>query len=603
MPPKRGFQSRAAKSATGRTRQSPADRHGPSAPVTNTWDSSVDHRRSHPAWATRALHRGQARPARQTGRRDRLRRRQGSITRRHGHGQPDHARSGGAPDLVITNVTIVDAVLGVVKTDVGIRMAASAASARQAIRRRWTGITPGLDTASPPTYLRLAPDPHRRRHRPHPLHLAAAGVRRAVQRRDHAHRRRHGSSDGSRRRRSPPGLEHPNDATHVRRWPGQRRASSARATATARPRWSSRSSGQRRRLQVPRGLGHHARGAALGARWPTNGRAGVHPHRHAQRGGASSETPSTRSRDARSTRSTRGLGRRPRARHHPHRGAAQRAAVVDQPTLPYGINSQARLYDMIMVCHHLSQPDIPSDVAFTESQIRAETIAAGERAARHGRHLDVLGTRLAGDGAHRRVLAARRQTADAMKTGPQQAARDAASNDNFRVLRYVQDHHQPGGRARHLARAGLGRGGQGRRPRAALGSKFFGAKPQTGDQGRRDQLGLMGDPNASLPTPQPIYYRPMFGPSAARARPASRSCRRPRTPPASSRARPRPPGDTRAQPRAITKRTWCATAARRGSTSTRRRSRSPSTAKHATVKPLTTDLPQPALLLPLPPPT
>ena len=105
------------------------------------------------------------------------------------------------------------------------------------------------------------------------------------------------------------------------------------------------------------------------------------------------------------------------------------------PTLPYGINSQAELYDMIMVCHHLS-PDIPSDVAFTESRIRAETIAA-ENVLHDLGVISMMSSDSQAMGRIGECWLRTIQTADAMKTGRGKLPEDAKGNDNFRVLRYV----------------------------------------------------------------------------------------------------------------------------------------------------------------------
>ena len=105
------------------------------------------------------------------------------------------------------------------------------------------------------------------------------------------------------------------------------------------------------------------------------------------------------------------------------------------PTLPYGVNSQAELYDMIMVCHHLS-PDIPSDVAFTESRIRAETIAA-ENVLQDMGVISIFSSDSQAMGRIGECWLRCIQTADAMKTGRGKLPEDAPGNDNFRVLRYV----------------------------------------------------------------------------------------------------------------------------------------------------------------------
>jgi urease subunit alpha len=179
------------------------------------------------------------------------------------------------------------------------------------------------------------------------------------------------------------------------------------------------------------------------------------------------------------------------------------------PTLPYGINTQAELFDMIMVCHHLN-PRVPSDVAFAESRIRAETIAAENVLHDLGVismfSSDAQAMGRAGENWLRAV-----QTADAMKKGRGKLPEDAAANDNFRVLRYV---------AKITINPAITQGIGGVVGSVEVGKvadlvlwdpRFFGAKPKLIIKGGMINWAGMGDPNASLPTPQPVYYRPMFG--------------------------------------------------------------------------------------------
>jgi urease subunit alpha len=179
------------------------------------------------------------------------------------------------------------------------------------------------------------------------------------------------------------------------------------------------------------------------------------------------------------------------------------------PTLPYGINSQAELYDMIMVCHHLS-PDIPSDVAFAESRIRAETMAAENVLQDLGAismfSSDSQAMGRVGEGWLRCI-----QTADAMKTGRGKLPEDAPGNDNFRVLRYVAKITiNPA--VTHGISHDLGSVEVGKIADLVLWEPaFFGAKPKLVIKNGFISWAVMGDPNASLPTPQPTYYRPMFG--------------------------------------------------------------------------------------------
>ena len=179
------------------------------------------------------------------------------------------------------------------------------------------------------------------------------------------------------------------------------------------------------------------------------------------------------------------------------------------PTLPFGINSQAELFDMIMVCHNLN-PKIPSDVAFAESRVRP-----GTQAAENVLHdLGVLSMISSDSQAMGRVgesFMRAVQMAAFMKSACGKLHEDSAQNDNFRVLRYlakvtinpaitfgVSDY--------------LGSIAKGKVADLVLWEpQFFGAKPKMVLKGGAISWANMGDPNASLPTPQPCSYRPMFG--------------------------------------------------------------------------------------------
>jgi len=179
------------------------------------------------------------------------------------------------------------------------------------------------------------------------------------------------------------------------------------------------------------------------------------------------------------------------------------------PTLPYGINSQAELYDMIMVCHHLN-PDIPSDVAFTESRIRAETIAA-ENVLHDLGVISIFSSDSQAMGRIGECWLRCVQTADAMKTARGKLPEDAPGNDNFRVLRYVAKITINPAITHGISHL-LGSVEVGKVADLVLWEPgFFGAKPKLVLKGGVISWSLMGDPNASLPTPQPVYYRPMFG--------------------------------------------------------------------------------------------
>ena len=179
------------------------------------------------------------------------------------------------------------------------------------------------------------------------------------------------------------------------------------------------------------------------------------------------------------------------------------------PTLPYGINSQAELFDMIMVCHHLN-PDIPSDVAFAESRIRAETIAA-ENVLHDIGVISMMSSDSQAMGRIGECWLRAIQTADAMKTGRGKLPEDATGNDNFRVLRYVAKITINPAIAHGISHV-LGSVEVGKIADLVLWEPaFFGAKPKLVLKGGVISWAIMGDPNASLPTPQPVYYRPMFG--------------------------------------------------------------------------------------------
>ncbi len=179
------------------------------------------------------------------------------------------------------------------------------------------------------------------------------------------------------------------------------------------------------------------------------------------------------------------------------------------PTLPFGINSQAELYDMIMVCHHLN-PDIPSDVAFAESRIRAETIAA-ENVLHDMGVISMFSSDSQAMGRVGECWLRAIQTADAMKTGRGKLKEDAPGNDNFRVLRYVAKITINPAIAHGVSHV-IGSVEVGKIADLVLWEPgFFGAKPKIVIKNGMITWALMGDPNASLPTPQPIYYRPMFG--------------------------------------------------------------------------------------------
>jgi urease subunit alpha len=179
------------------------------------------------------------------------------------------------------------------------------------------------------------------------------------------------------------------------------------------------------------------------------------------------------------------------------------------PTLPFGLNTQAELFDMIMVVHNLN-PRVPSDVAFAESRVRAETIAAENMLHDLGAismfSSDSQAMGRVGEN-WLRVL----QTADANARNRGKLPEDKAGNDNFRVLRYVAKITINPAIASGTAQV-IGSVEPGKMADLVLWEPaFFGAKPKLVIKGGFINWALMGDPNASAATPQPVCYRPMFG--------------------------------------------------------------------------------------------
>ncbi|MET4634112.1 urease subunit alpha [Kaistia defluvii] len=179
------------------------------------------------------------------------------------------------------------------------------------------------------------------------------------------------------------------------------------------------------------------------------------------------------------------------------------------PTLPCGKNSVAELFDMIMVCHNLN-PKIPSDVAFAESRVRSETIVA-ESVLHDLGAISMIGSDSQAMGRIGENFLRALQTADAMKKARGQLDEDAPDNDNFRVLRYLAkvtiNPCLTSGLAHEIGSIAPGKFAD----LVLWEPAFFGAKPKMVLKGGFVAWANMGDPNASLPTPQPMYYRPMFG--------------------------------------------------------------------------------------------
>ena len=242
---------------------------------------------------------------------------------------------------------------------------------------------------------------------------------------------------------------------------------------------------------------------------------------------------------------------------------------------------------MLMVCHHLD-PAIAEDLAFAESRIRRETIAAEDVL----HDLGVFSMMSSDSQAMGRVgemIVRTWQAADKMKAqrgwlapeGTSLGAKCARSrNDNFRVRRYIAKYTINPAITQGISHE-VGSIEPGKLADLVLWKPaFFGVKPSLVIKGGMIAMAAMGDPSASIPTPQPVHFRPMFGAYGRRWRcRASTSRRRPRSMPASPTARPAAkrcaPCATRAR---SARATWCSTARRRRSRSTRRPTRCAPTA-------------------------
>lgn len=179
------------------------------------------------------------------------------------------------------------------------------------------------------------------------------------------------------------------------------------------------------------------------------------------------------------------------------------------PTRPYTQNTIAEHLDMLMVCHHLS-PKIPEDIAFAESRIRKETIAAEDILHDIGA-FSIISSDSQAMGRVGEVIIRTWQTADKMKKQRGSLGDDKSGHDNFRVQRYIAKYTINPAIAQGVGHI-LGSVEVGKRADLVLWSPaFFGVKPEMVLLGGMIAAAPMGDPNASIPTPQPMHYRPMFG--------------------------------------------------------------------------------------------
>jgi urease subunit alpha len=179
------------------------------------------------------------------------------------------------------------------------------------------------------------------------------------------------------------------------------------------------------------------------------------------------------------------------------------------PTRPYTVNTLEEHLDMLMVCHHLDK-SIPEDVAFAESRIRKETIAAEDILHDMGA-FSIIASDSQAMGRVGEVLIRTWQTADKMKKQRGRLSDETGDNDNLRVKRYIAKYTINPAIA-HGMSTQIGSIEVGKRADLVMWSPaFFGVKPEMVLLGGSIAVAQMGDPNASIPTPQPVYTRPMFG--------------------------------------------------------------------------------------------
>ena len=179
------------------------------------------------------------------------------------------------------------------------------------------------------------------------------------------------------------------------------------------------------------------------------------------------------------------------------------------PTRPYTINTIEEHLDMLMVCHHLDK-SIPEDVAFAESRIRKETIAAEDILHDVGA-MSIIASDSQAMGRVGEVIIRTWQTADKMKKQRGRLSEEKGENDNLRIKRYIAKYTiNPAiahGMSNHIGSIEIGK----RADFVLWNTAFFGVKPEMVLIGGVITCAQMGDPNASIPTPQPVYSRPMFG--------------------------------------------------------------------------------------------
>jgi urease subunit alpha len=190
-------------------------------------------------------------------------------------------------------------------------------------------------------------------------------------------------------------------------------------------------------------------------------------------------------------------------------GEANILPASTSPTRPYTVDTLDEALDMLMVTHHLDRR-IPEDVAFAESRIRKETIAAEDILHDLGA-ISIMSSDSQAMGRVGEVIIRTWQTADKMKKQFGRLAEEKGDNDNFRARRYISKYTINPAIAQGIS-AYVGSIEVGKLADLCIWDPaFFGVKPDIVLKNGMIAAAIMGDPNASIPTPQPEYYRPMFG--------------------------------------------------------------------------------------------
>src|SRR5581483_2699734 len=189
------------------------------------------------------------------------------------------------------------------------------------------------------------------------------------------------------------------------------------------------------------------------------------------------------------------------------------------PTRPYTVNTIDEHLDMLMVCHHLD-PNLPEDVAFAESRIRGETIAAEDILHDLGA-ISMMSSDSQAMGRIGEVITRTWQTADKMRRQRGALPGEKSGSDNLRIKRYISKYTINPAVAHGVGHV-IGSVEKGKLADLVLWKPaFFGAKPEMVIKGGVIAWSQMGDPNASIPTPQPVFMRPMFGAFGSAAGPIS----------------------------------------------------------------------------------